>query len=77
MTRPKRGWLFAGIVACLAIGSYFLWQILKPGSLPDGIAGGNGRIEAVGIDIATRSAGRIREILVNEGDFVTAGRSSR
>ena len=37
MTRPKRGWLFAGIVACLAIGSYFLWQILKPGSLPDGI----------------------------------------
>ena len=73
MTRPKRGWLFAGIVACLAIGGYFLWQILKPGSLPDGIAGGNGRIEAVEIDIATRSAGRIREILANEGDFVTAG----
>ncbi|KAB2856367.1 MAG: HlyD family efflux transporter periplasmic adaptor subunit, partial [Bauldia sp.] len=41
--------------------------------LPDGIAKGNGRIEAVEIDIATKIAGRIREILVDEGDFVTAG----
>lgn len=73
MTRPKRGWLFAGIVACLAIGGYFLWPILKPGGLPDGIAGGNGRIEAVEIDISTRTSGRIKEILANEGDFVTSG----
>jgi HlyD family secretion protein len=41
--------------------------------LPDGFAAGNGRIEAVEIDIAARTAGRIREILVNEGDFVRAG----
>lgn len=73
MTLPKRGWLLAGMVACLAIGGYFLWQALKPGSLPDGIAGGNGRIEAVEIDISTRASGRIRDILANEGDFVTAG----
>ncbi|KAH2823828.1 hypothetical protein KXV85_001399, partial [Aspergillus fumigatus] len=31
------------------------------------------RIEAVEIDIATKTPGRIREILVNEGDFVSAG----
>jgi HlyD family secretion protein len=41
--------------------------------LPEGIASGNGRIEAVEIDISTKVAGRIRDILVNEGDFVTAG----
>ena len=37
------------------------------------IAGGNGRIEAVEIDVSTRIAGRLREILANEGDFVEAG----
>lgn len=37
------------------------------------LAGGNGRIDAVEIDIAAKTAGRVREILVNEGDFVRAG----
>lgn len=38
-----------------------------------GLASGNGRIEAVEIDVAAKTAGRIKDILVNEGDFVTAG----
>ncbi|RSC21416.1 HlyD family efflux transporter periplasmic adaptor subunit [Agrobacterium sp. FDAARGOS_525] len=41
--------------------------------LPDGIASGNGRIEAVEIDISTKIPGRIKEILADEGEFVTAG----
>jgi HlyD family secretion protein len=41
--------------------------------LPSGIASANGRIEATEIDIATKTAGRIKEILADEGDFVTAG----
>src|SRR5690606_26046194 len=41
--------------------------------LPEGFASGNGRIEAVEIDVATKTPGRIREILVEEGDFVEAG----
>ena len=41
--------------------------------MPAGIASGNGRIEATEIDVSTKASGRIREILVNEGDFVTAG----
>jgi HlyD family secretion protein len=63
------------VLAIIAIagGGLYAWQELKPGGLPDGIASGNGRIEAVEIDIATKIAGRIKEILVNEGDFVTAG----
>jgi HlyD family secretion protein len=39
----------------------------------DVLVSGNGRIEAVEIDIAAKTAGRIKDILVNEGDFVTAG----
>jgi len=39
----------------------------------EGLVSGNGRIEAVEIDVAARLAGRLKEILVREGEFVTAG----
>lgn len=35
----------------------------------------NGRIEATEIDVAARIPGRVKEILVREGDFVTAGQA--
>ncbi len=55
-----------------AAGAYYAWKSLNGDGLPEGIARGNGRIEAVEIDISTKSPGRIREILVDEGDFVQA-----
>ena len=42
-------------IIAIACGGLYAWQELKPGGLPDGIASGNGRIEAVEIDIATKS----------------------
>jgi HlyD family secretion protein len=39
------------------------------------ITSGNGRIEATEIDIATRTPGRVTSILVDEGDFVSAGQT--
>lgn len=69
----KRSWIVAVILPILAVGGYVAWQRLQPDALPAGIASGNGRIEAVEIDVATRTSGRIKEILVNEGDFVAAG----
>lgn len=51
----------------------FAWQKLGGDNLPPGFASGNGRIEAVEIDIATKTPGRIQEILFREGDFVTVG----
>ena len=63
-----------GVAAAIVIGlGVWAWWYFQPQDLPDGFAAGNGRIEAVEIDIAARTAGRIREILVNEGDFVRAG----
>lgn len=67
----KRLAKIAIIVLVIAAG-VFAWLWLRPQPLPAGIASANGRIEATDIDIATKSAGRVKEILVDEGDFVTA-----
>lgn len=67
------GRVVATIVILLAGGGYYYWQHRDSNTLPAGFSRGNGRIEAVEIDIATKTPGRIREILVNEGDFVRAG----
>lgn len=39
------------------------WMLLRPKALPPGFAAGNGRIEAVEIDIAAKSPGRLLEVL--------------
>lgn len=62
--------LFAVVVSG---GAYGLWHWLNVSSLPAGIASANGRIEATEIDIAAKTPGRLREVMVDEGDFVTAG----
>ncbi|MCC7274823.1 MAG: HlyD family efflux transporter periplasmic adaptor subunit [Alphaproteobacteria bacterium] len=73
VVRVRTSWAIAAGVLVAAAGGYAAWEKLRPTGIPEGIARGNGRIEAVEIDISTKVAGRIREILVNEGDFVTAG----
>jgi HlyD family secretion protein len=69
----KRPWIAVAALLILGAGAYYAWTQLNTGRLPEGIAAGNGRIEAVEIDVSARDPGRIKEILVNEGDFVTAG----
>ncbi len=61
------------IIAALAAASFYAWQAMSSNDHPEGFASGNGRIEAIEIDVATKLAGRIDDILVNEGDFVQAG----
>ncbi|WAJ27819.1 HlyD family secretion protein [Antarcticirhabdus aurantiaca] len=46
---------------------------LRGQTMPEGIAKSNGRIEATQIDVASKYAGRISELLVDEGDEVAAG----
>ena len=71
------GWkkrLAGGMVVAILVGScIYAWRQLTPAALPDDFARGNGRIEATEIDIATKTAGRITDILVNDGDSVEAG----
>ncbi len=51
---------------------YFVVQPTGPGK---GFVSGNGRVEATEIDLATKLAGRVEQIMVNEGDFVEIGES--
>lgn len=72
----QRIWLFRSLaIALVVVAGFFVWQRLTPPKLSDGIASANGRIEATSIDIATKNPGRVEEILVNEGDFVTVGQT--
>ncbi|MBX8800110.1 HlyD family efflux transporter periplasmic adaptor subunit [Ochrobactrum sp. MR28] len=72
-SNPNKKYVFIVVAVLIAAGGYYAWQKLNNNSLPEGIASGNGRIEAVEIDISTKSPGRIRQILADEGDFVNAG----
>nr|WP_272214491.1 biotin/lipoyl-binding protein [Marinicella sp. W31]MDC2880108.1 biotin/lipoyl-binding protein [Marinicella sp. W31] len=66
-------WVAIVVLAAVAAGGYAAWRNLNGDALPEGIASGNGRIEATEIDISAKTAGRISEIFVNEGDFIQAG----
>lgn len=68
MKKPHyQPYLVAAGVALLAM---LTWWQLRPSGLSEGFASGNGRIEATEVDVATKLAGRIASIEVDEGDFV-------
>ena len=70
----RKNWPVAAVlVLVVAVAAYAGWKRLGPGDDLDGLASGNGRIEAVEIDLATRVAGRVQAVLVGEGEFVKAG----
>lgn len=65
-----------GTLIVLALGiAWYVWQTMQPGGLPDTIASGNGRIEAVQVDISTKIAGRVESISAKEGDLVEPGQA--
>ena len=70
----RRRWLpwLAGVLVALAV-TVIAWQRLASGTPDEGLASGNGRIEAVETHVAGKFAGRLKEILVHEGDVVTGG----
>ena len=74
MTPKQKAWLARGSVALgVAVLAAIAWQRFAPRGQEDNLASGNGRIEATEIDVAAKFAGRVKEIRVAEGEFVTAG----
>jgi HlyD family secretion protein len=67
--------LIAGVAAIVAAVVYLVFSGDGSNGIPDDIAYGNGRIEAVQVDISTRIAGRVKEITAREGDLVQAGKT--
>ena len=69
--RRKIVWLSTIVV--IALLAWFGWVRLNSDGDAQIVIGGNGRIEATEIDVATKYAGRVVDISAVEGDFVTAG----
>jgi HlyD family secretion protein len=75
-TNGRRIWkrLAYLVGAALAVGGgVAAWMIFSAPALPPGFAGGNGRLEATEVYVATKYAGRVAEVFFNEGDMVEAG----
>lgn len=64
-----------GLVAAIAIavGVIAFLSGYEARNIPPGFAKANGRIEVERVDVATKYAGRIAELLVGEGDVVDQG----
>jgi HlyD family secretion protein len=76
VNRGRGRWLRLALLLVVVSGGAgggLYWWLHRPTALPPGIAFGNGRIEAQEIDIDTKFAGRISEILADAGDMVKAG----
>lgn len=60
------------VLGAVAFVGWRAWQRHQRAQvqLPDGITVGNGRIEAIQVDIATKYAGRIGDVLAREGSMV-------
>lgn len=71
----SKTWLvrIAAVIIAVIVVGFLAKQFLSKDNNSDAFVSGNGRIEATEIDVAARSAGRIKDILVNDGDFVKAG----
>ena len=75
MTIPKKILIAAAAIAAIAALGGYAWLQWKETQQNAGLVGGNGRIEATEINVATKLPGRVEEILVREGDFVQAGQT--
>lgn len=74
MNRSRLGkiLIFALLAALTAAAAFYLYQ-QRPTGLPPGLASGNGRLEAIEVDVATKIAGRLSALTPREGDMVEAG----
>jgi HlyD family secretion protein len=74
MTNTRKKWFIRAalllLICAMALLAIKRFAINKK---DEGLAKGNGRIEAVEIDIAAKLPGPVKDFPVKEGDFVTAG----
>jgi HlyD family secretion protein len=57
----------------IAVAGATFWYQTQGNNLPQGIYQTNGRLEAEQVEVATKTAGRIAEVMVREGQMVQAG----
>jgi len=73
ISKKSLKWIIpAVVVAAIAFFGYQYWKA-RQFAVPEGIAYGNGRIEAKLVDAVAKDALRVKEIFVDEGDLVQPG----
>ncbi|MCP1482077.1 HlyD family secretion protein [Pseudomonas chlororaphis] len=70
--RSSRLFAFALLALLLVAGGFGYWKSTLD-RLPEGLSMGNGRLEATEVQIASKTPGRLAEVLVDEGDKVSKG----
>lgn len=71
--KSLRKWFVLLALLLLAAGGVVAYLYLTRPALPPGFAGGNGRLEANDLYIASKYPGRIEQVLFDEGATVEAG----
>lgn len=74
MPSVRRLGIAALLLGAIGIAAYF-WSNQQQAPGPAAFASGNGRIEAIEVNIATKQGGRIQDIHVREGDDVSIGQA--
>ena len=70
MNKTVKKAIISTVIILVVIGGWWGWQYLQAPVLATDLAVGNGRIEAVQIDISTKIAGRVQTVLAKEGELV-------
>ena len=68
--RPSSLLVIPLLLILFAVAAFGYWQSLSS-RLPEGLSMANGRLEATEVQIASKTPGRLAEVLVNEGDRVS------
>jgi HlyD family secretion protein len=71
--KPFKIVLLFVIVGAGAYAGWRAWEAKKASALPTGIVQGNGRLEAIQVNVATKEPGRVLEVIAKEGDLVEPG----
>ena len=72
-SKTWKGIALGAILLVIVFVGWRAWQKRHRSALPEGIAMGNGRLEAIQVDVATQVASRVADVLVDERDHVEAG----
>lgn len=73
MTQHKKSWLVLFIFISLCVAGYVFFISQFESDELDGIAYGNGRIEATEVDVTSKYGGKLKKVLASEGELVASG----
>lgn len=72
-SKSTKKWAVFIVATGILAAGIFSWRHFHKPVVIDQFASGNGRIEATEVNVSTKQSGRLKDVLVREGDDVKAG----